>query len=133
MVGGSFGGTRIGTAWHSLNFCFSFEPCVCVKRSVYTRTVYVWLCMAHTTQWHETVRLRVTLRFLSGRRAGRRGPFVCLCCLLFSPSQFPQLALLAEFSDPLKIIHIVHLLRGAQKIKGKRRLVKNYADRNLIG
>lgn len=47
--------------------------------------------------------------------------------------QVPQLALVAELSDPLKPIHIVHLLRAAQKIKAKRRLVKNCADRNLIG
>lgn len=87
-------------AWHSLSFSpfFSFEPCVCVKRSVYTRTVYVWLCVSHTTQWHEkdpAPCLRVfTLGFHSGRRAGRRGLFVFLSLpFVDSSCRFPQFVL----------------------------------------
>lgn len=85
-------------SWYSLNFSFSFGPCVGVKRS-YLRAQLMF--GAHNTLASPRA---FTFRF---------------------HVQVPQLALVAELSDPLKPIHIVHLLRAAQKIKAKRRLVKN--------
>ncbi len=131
------GSESSGLARHGLHVCVTFEQCVWVNCGVYTRTVYVWLCMARQ---HNGMKSSVSpsactqLRFLSARRAGRRGLFIFLfAAFCFPPSRFPQSVLLAELSHPLKLIHIVHLLCAAQKIKAKRRLVKNCADRNLIG
>lgn len=115
-------------AWHSLSFSLpphffssSFEPCVCVKRSVYTRTVYVWLCVSRTTQWHEkdpAPCLRAfTLGFRSGRRAGRRGLFVftSLPFVVFFLSVSSVRSPSRPLSHPLKLIHIVRFAPRSAK------------------
>lgn len=128
-LSGIWGGYQL--AWLSLSLSFSFECILCEVQRL-QRTVYVWLSAA---QWHEKiclcVSLRVcTLRFQPARRAGRRVsvcfPFSAFCFLLDS-----FLSLLSWQSWNSFILFICP--SAAQEIKAKLRLVKNCADRDLIG